>query len=99
MRITRLRRVLTLIPVVTGTISTILLLIQGGFGGGHGPFDSVITTLGFPSILLIRLLPLPDSAGIPDIFLVIWIPALINIVGFFLLGTLLTKVIPVSSKD
>jgi hypothetical protein len=87
-----------LIPVVAGTISTILFFIQGGFGGGHRPFDFVITTLGFPSILLIRAVPLPDSVSIPDILFVIWIPALMNMVWFFLLGSLLTKVILVSSK-
>jgi hypothetical protein len=98
MPLSRLTRSLTLVPVVAGTISTLLFLAQGGFGGGHSSFDFVITTLGFPSILLVRSLPLPDSAGIPDILLVIWIPALINLVGFFLLGSLLTKVILVSSK-
>lgn len=88
-----LTKVLTLIPVVAGAISTILFLGQGGFGGGHSTFDFVITALSFPSIMLINLITLPSSLRVPDIVLVIWIPALINAVVFFMLGQALTKLI------
>jgi len=84
---------LTLIPLVAGTISTILFVAQGGFGGGHSGFDFVITTLGFPSIMLLLLITLPNSVVVPDILLVVWIPALINSLLFFLLGLALTKLI------
>lgn len=91
MRVTRRARLLIFIPLVTGAISTILLLIQGGFGGGHGSYDSVITALGFPSIMLISSLALPRSVNIPDVLLVVWIPAALNMLGLFLLGTILSK--------
>ncbi len=98
MRLSRLTRVLILIPAVTGVISTVLLLVQGGFGGGHSTIDFVITALGFPSILLIRSMPLPSSVVIPDILLVVWFPALLNMVGLLVLGSILTKTTLLSSK-
>lgn len=88
-----LTKVLTLIPIAAGAISTVLFLAQGGFGGGHSTFDFVITALGFPSIMLINVVTSPGSLRVPDIVLVIWIPALINAVVFFVLGQALTKLI------
>ncbi|MCU1264563.1 MAG: hypothetical protein JWM21_881 [Acidobacteria bacterium] len=94
MRMGRLTRVLTLIPVAAGTIATSLFLVQGGFGGGHSRFDSAITTLGFPSIMLMNLVALPNSLSVPDILLVVWIPCLINVLIFFLIGVAITRLIP-----
>jgi hypothetical protein len=84
---------LTLIPLVAGTISTILFLAQGGFGGGHSGFDFVIVILGVPSIMLLLVITLPNLVVVPDILLVVWIPALLNSLLFFLLGLALTKLI------
>jgi len=91
MRLNRLTKVLSLVPVVAGTISTVLFVAQGGFGGGHSKLDFIIETLGLPAILL--NLVLPTSLVLPDILLIVWIPALINSILFFLFGLVLSKLI------
>jgi hypothetical protein len=84
-----LTRILTLAPIVAGAISTLLFLVQGGFGGGHSQLDFVIEILGLPSILL--NLVLPASISLPDILLIVWIPALMNAILFFLFGRVLSS--------
>lgn len=91
MRVNRLTRILTLVPLIEGVISTVLFVAQGGFGGGHSKLDFVIVVLGLPSILL--NLTLPSSFGLPDILLIVWIPSLINSALFFLFGLVFTKLI------
>lgn len=88
-RMRHLTRTLTLVPIVAGTISTVLFLAQGGFGGGHSRLDVVIEILGLPSILL--NLVLPNSLNLPDILMIVWIPALMNAILFFLFGRVLSS--------
>lgn len=95
MRVGYIRKALIFVPIAAGVISTILFLVQGGFGGGHSPLDFLIVALGFPSILL----PIPSSMAIPDILLVVWIPSLLNALLFFLLGSFLTKLILAKKVD
>jgi hypothetical protein len=80
----RLKQGLPFLPVVTGAISTALFVAQGGFGGGHSKLDFVIVILGLPSILL--NLFLPNGFSLPDILLIVWIPALVNSLLFLALG-------------
>lgn len=85
----RLIRTLTLVPIVAGAISTVLFLAQGGFGGGHSRLDFVIEILGLPAILV--NLVLPASLSLPDILMIVWIPALMNALLFFLFGRVLSS--------
>lgn len=87
----RLKQVLPFLPIVTGAISTALFIAQGGFGGGHSKLDFLIVILGLPSILL--NLVLPSRFSLPDILLIVWIPALVNSLFFLAFGHALSMVI------
>ena len=84
-----LTRTLALVPIVAGAISTVLFLAQAGFGGGHSRLDFVIVILGLPAILV--NLVLPPSLSLPDILMIVWIPALMNALLFFLFGRVLSS--------
>jgi len=84
----RLKLGLPFLPLVAGAISTSLFIAQGGFGGGHSILDFVIVVLGLPSILLNLILP--RLISLPDILLIVWIPALVNSLLFFALGRTLS---------
>ena len=84
-----LTRTLAFVPIVAGAISTVLFLAQGGFGGGHSRLDFVIVILGLPTILV--NLVLPASLSLPDILMIVWIPALMNALLFFLFGRVLSS--------
>jgi hypothetical protein len=68
--------ILILLPIGAATVAAILFLIQGGFGGGHGDFDTAISLLLLPSILCVMQWPLSDNN--PDIFIVL-LPAMLNL--------------------
>lgn len=65
--------------------------MQGGFGGGHGPYDFFIGILALPSISLMEMLPLPDLILEYDILFIVWIPVFINTLIFSLVGWGLLK--------
>jgi hypothetical protein len=79
-----------LIPLLGGVLASILFLMQGGFGAGHGRFDPVIGFCEMPSILLLmpasELLPVPRIIEEDDFLLVIVFPTLMNIGLFVLAG-------------
>lgn len=93
MRVTRVTRSLVFVPLAAAIISTILFGVQGGFGGGHSALDFVIVILGLPFILFIPLVREP--LAIPDLLLVIWIPGLLNMLGWFLLASILERRRPI----
>ena len=73
------RRVsLVWLPVVLGVIAALLMLAQGGYGGGHGSFDGLVITLMLPAVLLVQALPLPAWALRNDFILIVVLPALVN---------------------
>jgi hypothetical protein len=61
---------------VAATVAGVLFLVQGGFGGGHGDFDTAIGLLLLPGILFVMHWPLSDST--PDIFIIL-LPAMLNL--------------------
>lgn len=90
-------KILMLIPAVAGVVATIVYFIQGGFGAGHGRFDFVIFLCGLPSILLLAALDVSPMSGLlkmfdalPDLFVAIWLPALLNVGLFYLIGAAIT---------
>jgi hypothetical protein len=77
------------VPVVCGLLATVLFVIQGGVGAGHGNYDLCIFVLGLPSILLIDLII--DSVEVPafleyDLLIFIVLPTLMNLTLFGALG-------------
>lgn len=72
-----------LIPLAFASLATILLLVQGGFGGGHGDLEMPIGLLGLPATFLLDQLPVPALIEKSDLLLVIWYPALLNLVFFW----------------
>jgi hypothetical protein len=73
-----------LIPFGAATVASIVMLVQGGFGAGHLPLDWLVGLLGFPSVLLLDNVPLPEFLLISDFLLVVWFPAIINALIWFL---------------
>jgi hypothetical protein len=82
---------LPVVPLICGLAATAMFIMQGGFGGGHGPYDYLIGILGLPSILLMEMLPLPDPILEYDILLVVWIPVFVNTLLFSLVSWALLK--------
>jgi hypothetical protein len=72
-----------LIPFAAATVATIVMLVQGGFGAGHLPLDWLIGVLGFPAVLLLDNIPLPEFLFISDFLLIVWFSAIINAVIWF----------------
>ena len=66
------------LPAVLGAIAALLMLVQGGYGGGHGSFDGLVITLMLPAVLLVQFLPLPTWALRNDFILIVVLPALVN---------------------
>jgi hypothetical protein len=81
----RILRWLPLLPAACAAVATILFVVQGGFGAGHGPFDQAIALLGFPAILLLDAVPLPQFILSHDFLLIIWFPAFVNAALLFAL--------------
>jgi len=90
-------KALMLIPAVAGVVATIVYFVQGGFGAGHGRFDFVIFLCGLPSIFVLVILDKSPLSGLLRAFDaltefvgVIWVPALLNVGLFYLLGAAIT---------
>ena len=64
--------------MLAGLVSTVLFFVQGGFGGGHRKFDGPIVTLGFPSIYLIQIVPLPEWVLYFDLTYTVILPTVMN---------------------
>lgn len=83
-------RVARSLPWISGafaTISAVAFVVQGGFGAGHGPLDTVLYVAGLPFMALLTasegLLPDPLwRAG--DFLPIVVVPGVLN-VAFFLL--------------
>lgn len=80
---------MTLFPLVEGLVASVLFFIQGGFGGGHGKFDSLIVILGLPTVLMTEAAPLPRFIVGRDILFIVWLPALMNALLFFLVAQII----------
>jgi hypothetical protein len=55
-------------------LAAVLCLVQGGFGGGHGPWDRALMILGLPW----NLLPWPDSVVNRPLIWLVLIPFFFN---------------------
>jgi len=87
---------LLLVPVYCALFATLLFLVQGGFGGGHGRFDAPIFYLGVPAVLFGENWRwVPEFIENQSLFSVIWIPAAVNLVcvwlPIFLVASVLRK--------
>ena len=73
------------VPVAVGLLASLLFVLQGGFGAGHGRFDQVLWLLGLPSSLLLLV---PASSVVltdSDFVNIIVFPTCINLL---LLGSI-----------
>ena len=73
-------------PLLTTSAAALLYVMQGGFGGGHGPYDQWIYWLGLPALFLLGELPsrwLLDWAWQP-----VWLILLPGCLNFVLLAPL-----------
>ncbi len=72
---------LLFIPLICGATSTLLFLLQGGFGAGHGKLDPIISLLSLPWTLPwipYDQIPFPAFIDNHDILLIVWVPAFLN---------------------
>jgi hypothetical protein len=81
------------IPLISGSIATILFLMQGGFGGGHLPYDRLIGYFALPSVLLFENFGVPTFAAHHDIVLLVWGPAVLNSLMLWLLTRVIEFVV------
>ena len=72
-----------LIPFIAAAIASFVMLVQGGFGGGHRPLDWLVGGLGLPSILFLEYVRIPKFLLYNDFLLIALFPALINAVLWF----------------
>ena len=85
MGISRRALIFSYIPLFAAVLSTCLFVLQKGFWGGHGRFDSWIAYLGLPVTAIspvLEKIPLPEFIENRDLLLIIWFPAFVNIVFF-----------------
>lgn len=76
------------IPFGIALVSGTLFAMQGGFGGGHGPFDFAIGALAFPWAYIL----FPTHQRFPDFFNLILAPLLLNLLIAVVLVVLLRNV-------
>jgi hypothetical protein len=92
--------VFMLFPMICGLLSTLLFVLQGGFGGGHGRYDFSIGILGLPwvgvDVAFGPDLPWPAFIRDHDLLSKIWFPALMNMVLFGLAGYISWLLLPCS---
>jgi hypothetical protein len=84
-----MRRRLVLIPVLAAMIATGLFVAQGGFGGGHGDLDRMIWVLGFPGMVLAGWAP--ASLASHDLLLLVWWPALWNVLLWAAIASVISR--------
>jgi hypothetical protein len=75
-------RLLWVLVCLGALSSTILFILQGGFGGGHFRFDRVLYLLGLPW----NRLPLPEFILRHDWVYIVAIPWMINIMMVVLIA-------------
>ena len=71
--------------------SSLLFRINGGFGGGHGPYDTPIFILALPWVFVANLLPESAMAKTSDFVLFVIVPALFNLGSSAVLAAFLRK--------
>jgi len=75
-------RVAYVLAVSVAIAAIVMYSLQGGFGGGHGPFDLPIFILGLPWDWMISEIPdqsWPDWMRHSDFTWLIFIPSLMNL--------------------
>jgi hypothetical protein len=66
-------------------LATLLFILNHGFGGGHGKYDSALGILGLPWLLL----PLPDFLYKRDFVWLILVPLMCNLVSVLAVSRLI----------
>ena len=72
-------------------LAAVLFVAQGGFGGGHGPFDLMIFVLGVPWTLILLLLPWTEALWVSDYVMLVLVPLGLNLLFAAVLGVVLAR--------
>lgn len=87
MRTSRGTLILYMAAIVTGAVSALCFMVQGGFGGGHGDWDIVIGVLSLPWALI----SWPDFVENSDFVSLTLLPFLMNMLSITLVRGVLTR--------
>ena len=90
-RRTALITTLLLIVLAVFAASSILFGTQGGMGRGHGRFDFALFLLGLPWMLILVMIPWPESLWLGDYVMVVLLPLVCNLAVVLVLWALLKR--------
>ena len=60
-------------------VASALFVVQGGFGRGDGRFDQLIGILGLPWMLILVVVPWPESLWLGDYMMIVLLPLVLNL--------------------
>lgn len=80
--------------IIVGIVSGACLILQGGFGGGHGDWDRVLYVLSFPWILI----PWPDVVQMSDFVRFTLLPFVFNLLSITLVRGAMNRFRPSPSE-
>ena len=72
-------------------VASALFVAQGGMGGGHGRFDFALFLLGLPWMLILIVIPWPESLWLGDYVMTVLLPLVCNLAVVLVLWALLTR--------
>jgi hypothetical protein len=81
-----LKKAFIVVSVIT-LLATVLFILNRGFGGGHGTYDSALGILALPWILL----PLPGFLFKYDFVWLVLTPFILNFLAVLVLGRLVLR--------
>jgi hypothetical protein len=81
-------KIALLAVIAIAAMSSLLFLKQGGFGGGHGNFDSALLILGLPWAWV----PWPEPLIKYDFVWLIGLPFALNVVSVLVITTVIRAV-------
>jgi len=90
-RRTALVAALVVVVLALFAASSILFATQGGFGAGHGRFDFALFLLGLPWMLILVMIPWPESLWLGDYVMVVLVPFVLNLAVVLVLWALLKR--------
>jgi hypothetical protein len=72
-------------------VASTLFVAQGGFGAGHGRFDQALFFLGLPWLLILVVIPWPESLWLGDYAMIVLLPFVCNLAVVLVLWAVLTR--------
>jgi len=72
-------------------VASALFVAQGGMGGGHGRFDFALFLLGLPWMLILIVIPWPESLWLGDYVMTVLLSLVCNLAVVLVLFVLLKR--------